>query len=224
MDVERRRARRRVPRTGADHAVHPRHLRGRGRAPARGLPAPRALHRRPRRRARRHEWPATTWCGDRRSWRARSGDAGSRSSRRRAASGSSSWSSWRRAPREGHPLPPRVGELPRRVARRHDRVLRRAVRPRRRAPARDPRRPRHLEGRRRPRAAPRGRAAARDAHRLDRQPLLRRGRRPRRRDRRARRPGHRVQARACRASRTCRSGSTTPPATPSSCNRTRHRQ
>ena len=33
-----------------------------------------------------------------------------------AESGSSSWSSSRRAPHEDHPLPPRVGELQRRVA------------------------------------------------------------------------------------------------------------
>ena len=51
--VERGRAGRRAPRSGDAHPVHPGDLRGRRRPPRGGIPASGALHRRPRRRARR---------------------------------------------------------------------------------------------------------------------------------------------------------------------------
>ena len=107
--------------------------------PPEGLPAPRAVHRRSRRRAR---GPRPS-CGARRWSRARSGSAASRSSRRRAASASSSWSSWRTR-HEGDALPPRVGERQRHPVDEMVDVLPRRPRPRRRTPARHSRHPRAL--------------------------------------------------------------------------------
>ena len=115
-DVGERRAGRRVPRCRDDHVVHPSDLRGRGRPPGRGLPAPGAVHRRPRRRARGPHGRLGSAGG-----RGRVRDAGaSRSSRRRVASASSSWSS------STHPGPasagrrsPRRGAAPARSGHRH---------------------------------------------------------------------------------------------------------
>ena len=126
--------------------------------------------------------------------------------------------------REGHPLPPRVGELPRRPARRHGRVLRRPVRPRRRPPTRHPRRrpatgtasatssctssPRRRAAR--PSTRPATTTASRSTTSTPPSPSSR--------------PGASSTSAGCRVSRSCRSGSTTPPATPSSCSRTEHRR
>ena len=143
MAVERRRARRRVPRAGADHAVHPRHLRGRGRrCPAEGFLHPAlftddldAELERPRRGV-----------GPRGRRGRRSDAAASRSSSAPGGIRLEFMEQLEEGTDEGHPLPPRVGEQPRRVARRDGRLLRRPLRPRRRRPARDPRRPRHWHG------------------------------------------------------------------------------
>ena len=105
-----------------DHAVHPRDLRGRGRR----CPPKASCTRRcsPTTSTPSSTGHDVVWGPDGRRGPVRA-TAASRSSRRRAASGSSSWSSSRRAPHEGHPVPPRVGELQRRAARRHGRLLRR---------------------------------------------------------------------------------------------------